>query len=112
MIDTLEAAFTRAQRLSHDCPRASIDPAIGNLMATRAIEHERVRGLADVLWSQTAGAPAGGGWRLWVFRQCTWLEPVYAWFTEGFQASDLLEARGLLDELDGSSHTLDFRSVG
>ena len=40
------------------------------------------------------------------------LAPLYAWFTEGFEAPDLVEARGLLDELDGSSHTLDFRSIG
>ncbi len=40
------------------------------------------------------------------------LAPVYAWFTEGFEAPDLVEARGLLEELSGSSHTLDLRSVG
>jgi predicted ATPase len=31
------------------------------------------------------------------------LAPVYAWFTEGFNAVDLVEARRLLDELAGSS---------
>jgi hypothetical protein len=80
-IDTLEEAFTRAQCLRRDRPRVSIEPVIGNLMATRAIEHQRVAVLAEVLWSQTAaaGTPAGAGWRLWIFRQCTWLEPLYAW---------------------------------
>ena len=80
-IDTLEEAFTRAQALHRDRPRISIEPAIANLIATRAIEHERVTRLAERLWAQTvtAGAPAGGGWRLWIFRQCTWLEPLYAW---------------------------------
>jgi predicted ATPase len=28
-----------------------------------------------------------------------WLAPVYGWFTEGFDAKDLTEAKGLLDEL-------------
>ena len=27
------------------------------------------------------------------------LAPVYAWFTEGFETPDLLEAKALLDEL-------------
>ncbi len=27
------------------------------------------------------------------------LEPVYGWFTEGFDTADLKEAKGLLDEL-------------
>ena len=40
------------------------------------------------------------------------LAPLYAWFTEGFEAPDLVEARCLLDELDGPSHTLDLRSIG
>jgi predicted ATPase len=27
------------------------------------------------------------------------LAPIYGWFTEGFDTADLLEAKGLLDEL-------------
>jgi hypothetical protein len=29
------------------------------------------------------------------------LEPIYGWFTEGFETLDLKEARGLLDDLTG-----------
>ena len=29
------------------------------------------------------------------------LAPVYEWFTEGFDTADLIEAKGLLDELGG-----------
>jgi predicted ATPase len=29
------------------------------------------------------------------------LEPVYAWFTEGFDTADLKDAKALLDELEG-----------
>jgi predicted ATPase len=33
------------------------------------------------------------------------LAPIYGWFTEGFDAPDLRDARALLDELhDGSGH--------
>jgi predicted ATPase len=28
------------------------------------------------------------------------LAPVYGWFTEGFDTTDLIEAKGLLDELE------------
>ena len=52
-------------------------------------------------------------WRIMFFgvRDCLWrdqgktkeahdvLVPVYGWFAEGFDASDLAEARGLLEEL-------------
>jgi predicted ATPase len=31
-----------------------------------------------------------------------WLEPVYSWFTEGFDTADLKDARSLLDELERS----------
>jgi predicted ATPase len=30
------------------------------------------------------------------------LAPVYGWFTEGFETPDLIEAKALLDELDGA----------
>jgi len=36
------------------------------------------------------------------------LATIYARFTEGFDASDLVEARSLVDELSGSSHTVGF----
>jgi predicted ATPase len=29
------------------------------------------------------------------------LEPIYGWFTEGFETADLQEARALLEELRG-----------
>jgi glycosyltransferase involved in cell wall biosynthesis len=81
MIASLEAAFDQAQRLHRDDPRATVNPEVGTLMAARAIEYERVSGVADALWLRTApvGTIAGGGWRLWIFRQCTRLEPAYAW---------------------------------
>ncbi len=31
------------------------------------------------------------------------LAPIYGWFTEGFDAQDLIEAKALLDELRGRS---------
>jgi glycosyltransferase involved in cell wall biosynthesis len=80
MADALEASFTTASRLHHEAARPAVDLAVGDLMATRAIEHHRVTSIAEALWSQASGGvTAGGGWRLWVFRQCTWLEPAYAW---------------------------------
>ena len=30
------------------------------------------------------------------------LAPVYGWFTEGFDTADLIDAKALLDELEGS----------
>jgi len=35
------------------------------------------------------------------------LAPVYGWFTEGFDAPDLKEAKALLDELGGAECSLD-----
>jgi class 3 adenylate cyclase len=40
------------------------------------------------------------------------LAPVYAWFTEGFEAPDLMDARSLLNKLSDSSRSFDSRSVG
>jgi glycosyltransferase involved in cell wall biosynthesis len=81
MIGALEAAFLRAQELHRDAPQGAVDPGLGNLIAGRAVEYERLARVADVLWSQTPAGTrtAGGGWRLWIFRQCTRLEPAYAW---------------------------------
>jgi predicted ATPase len=33
------------------------------------------------------------------------LEPVYSWFTEGFETADLREAKALLEELEHGSQT-------
>jgi predicted ATPase len=30
------------------------------------------------------------------------LAPVYGWFTEGFDTADLIDAKALLDDLEGS----------
>jgi hypothetical protein len=78
---SLEAAFGRARDLHCRQPRPLIPTAIADLTAVRAIEYDRVRRLADELWARGVRrrSPAGGGWRMWVFRQCTWLEPAYSW---------------------------------
>jgi glycosyltransferase involved in cell wall biosynthesis len=78
---TLQEAFARACQLRVSHPRPSIHPDVGELMAARAIEHERLTGVAEALWTghQPDGTMAGGGWRFWVFRQCSKLEPAYAW---------------------------------
>jgi hypothetical protein len=70
-----------AERLHRERPRAPLSHDVGQLMATRAIEHDRVARLAEDLWARQAGMPPldGGGWRLWLFRMCTHLEPAYAW---------------------------------
>jgi glycosyltransferase involved in cell wall biosynthesis len=81
MVETMEQAFATAGRLRRERPRAPLSHDVGQLLATRAIEHERVARLAESLWTRQAGMPPldGGGWRLWLFRMCTHLEPAYAW---------------------------------
>ena len=37
----------------------------------------------------------------WLMHLPTLLAPVYGWFTEGFDTTDLQEAKTLLDELEG-----------
>ena len=55
------------------------------------------------LWR--AGSPACGSWRpagainAKRTEARNLLAPVYGWFTEGFETSDLKEAKALLDEL-------------
>ena len=81
MTAALQAALARAQQLHGSRPRAPIHPDIGNLIATRAVEHARLASMAEALWvEQNPGSPlSGAGWRLWIFRQCAKLEPAYAW---------------------------------
>jgi glycosyltransferase involved in cell wall biosynthesis len=81
MAATMEQAFAMAERLHREKPRPALTSEIATLMATRAIEYDRVAAVAEELWSREAGMPPlyGGGWRLWVFRMCTHLEPAYAW---------------------------------
>lgn len=82
MADGMEEALRRAIELRAARPRPAVPSAVADLMAARAIEYDRVARLAEHLWVRSAGAPAvtkGGGWRMWVFRQCAWLEPAYAW---------------------------------
>jgi len=38
--------------------------------------------------------------RFWRPHHLDLLEPIYTWFTEGFDVADLLQAKALLDELD------------
>jgi hypothetical protein len=38
--------------------------------------------------------------RFWRPRHLDLLEPIYTWFTEGFDVADLLQAKALLDKLD------------
>jgi glycosyltransferase involved in cell wall biosynthesis len=81
MVETMEQAFAVAGRLRVEDPRPPLSREVAELTATRAIEHERVTRLAQDLWMHQAGMPAlnGGGWRVWMFRMCTHLEPAYAW---------------------------------
>jgi hypothetical protein len=81
MVETMENAFATAERLRHERPRVPLAQDAAELMATRAIEYDRVSRLAEALWTRHAGVPPleGGGWRLWMFRMCTHLEPAYAW---------------------------------
>ena len=81
MVENMEQAFAASEQLHRERPRPLLSPDAGNLMATRAIEYDRVSRVAQDLWARQAGMPPlnGGGWRLWIFRQCTHLEPAYAW---------------------------------
>jgi hypothetical protein len=81
MVTALQAAFVRAQQLHQLEPRMPVPVTLGNLIAARALEHERLSARTDALWGQQnpGRAAAGAGWRLWVFRQCSKLEPAYAW---------------------------------
>lgn len=82
MAGTMHGLLTKAGRLRHESPRPAVPVQVGDLMATRAIEHDRVARLAEALWVRSAGGapPAGdAGWRLWIIRHCGWLEPAYAW---------------------------------
>jgi glycosyltransferase involved in cell wall biosynthesis len=79
MADEIEAALAQARRLHLEAPPVSIDHAVGNLTASRAIEYQRMADLAELRWAHPPDVLAGGGWRLWIFRQFTWLEPAYAW---------------------------------
>ena len=81
MVESMEQAFAAAGRLRVEHPRPPLSREMAELTATRAIEHERLARLAQDLWAGQAGMPPldGGGWRLWMFRMCTHLEPAYAW---------------------------------
>ena len=81
MVESMEQAFAAAGRLRLEHPRPPLSREMAELTATRAIEHERLARLAQDLWAGQAGMPPldGGGWRLWMFRMCTHLEPAYAW---------------------------------
>jgi glycosyltransferase involved in cell wall biosynthesis len=81
MVETMGQAFATAERLRRERPRALLSHDVGQLTATRAIEHHRVVRLAERLWTRQAGVRPldGGGWRLWLFRMCTHFEPAYAW---------------------------------
>jgi hypothetical protein len=81
MVTRMEQAFAIAGRLRVEQPRPPLSREMAELTAARAIEHERVVRLTQDLWIRQSGMPAldGGGWRLWLFRMCTHLEPAYAW---------------------------------
>ena len=81
MVETMLQAFATAEGLHVEHPRPSPSPEMAELTATRALEHERLTRLAQDLWLRQNGMPSpnGGGWRLWMFRMCTHLEPAYAW---------------------------------
>ena len=81
MAATMLEAFAVADRLRIEHPRPPLSREIAELTATRALEHERLSRLAQDLWRRQAGMPSlnDGGWRLWMFRMCTHLEPAYAW---------------------------------
>ena len=74
-MDEAEADFRRALSVAREQDARSLELRAAMSLATL----ERRRG-------QTEAARA-------------WLAPVYGWFSEGFDTVDLLEARGLLDEL-------------
>ncbi len=52
-------------------------------------------------WELRAAASLARLWQSQDKRQDAYdlLEPVYGWFTEGFETADLMEAKALLDEL-------------
>jgi glycosyltransferase involved in cell wall biosynthesis len=81
MAAAIEGAFAAADRFRQEDPRPVVPPEAAELMATRAIEYDRVARLAEDLWTRQAGMSPldGAGWRLWIFRMCTHLEPAYAW---------------------------------
>ena len=109
----IDEAITVAERTKEKWWEAEIDRMAGEI-ALRSPEHDAAKAQAcferglDIARSQQA--------RSWQLRAATslarlWrdqgkpleardlLAPVYAWFTEGFDTLDLIEAKALLDEL-------------
>jgi predicted ATPase len=61
---------------------------IAQAQEARSLEQRVAMSLARLLQRQGSAADA-----------CALLAPLYAWFTEGFETRDLMEAKALLDEL-------------
>jgi len=67
-------------------------------------ELEMSQEAADDGWLGDGGGNAVNGARLWQSqgkrdKARELLEPVYEWFTEGFDTADLIDAKALLDQL-------------
>jgi predicted ATPase len=58
------------------------------------------------MWELRTSTSLGRLWQSQGKRQDAYelLAPVYRWFTEGFDAPDLKDAKALLGELDGTGH--------
>ena len=57
MGERMDGLLREAMRLRRESPRAPIDPAVGQELATRAIEQLRVEDLCDDLWAKTMTKP-------------------------------------------------------
>ena len=82
MIAAVQSSFADAMSWLRDRPRVPIPLALAALTAERAMEYDRASRLAESLWRSASGlpaAPTGAGWRMWLFRQATHLEPLYVW---------------------------------
>ena len=83
----------RNSRVAETCFRRALEVAREH--QTKSIELRTATSLASLLRDQDRGDQARA-----------LLQPVYDWFTEGFDTADLKDAKRLLEELAGAVRTL------
>jgi predicted ATPase len=123
---TIERALTECEQTSQGWCDAELWRVRGELLLRNALpdraaatqSFERALGIARTrgarLWELRASLSLA---RLWVdqgdrSRAVALLQPIYDWFTEGFDTVDLVEARALLSELGWQGEGADIGRIG